>query len=174
VVKESLDEARRSIWVLRPQALSRGLVPSIETLRIQGSPSVDDVWLELGADFTIVDHVYNNSPVGLAAYCQRQNVVDLFRVTCAGRLSLEDLIAIGDLAEIEAAIVGMDINARPPGSVAGPGVIIRDAAVYGRADVVKLLLARGADRTLTNPSGQTAYDLAVDRGFHEIVDLLKS
>jgi ankyrin repeat protein len=129
--------------------------------------------LALGADFTIVDHVYNNTPIGLAAYCRRQRVVDLFRVTCAGRLSLEDLIAIGDLAEIEAAIAGLDVNAAPPGSSGRPGVILRDAAVYGRADVVKLLLARGADRTLRNPSGQTAYDLAVSRRFQEIVALLE-
>lgn len=31
-VEESLDEARRSIWVLRPQALEKGLVPAIEAL----------------------------------------------------------------------------------------------------------------------------------------------
>lgn len=42
VVKESLEEARRSIWVLRPQALERGLVPAIETLvqRLSGDTVV--------------------------------------------------------------------------------------------------------------------------------------
>jgi ankyrin repeat protein len=128
--------------------------------------------LELGADFNIVDEVYNNTPIGLAAYCRRSSVIELFRVACAGRLSLEDLIAIGDLAEIEGALAGLDVNAAPAGSRARPGVILRDAACYGRADVVKMLLARGADRTLRNPSGQTAYDLAVSRRFQEVVDLL--
>jgi hypothetical protein len=129
--------------------------------------------LALGADFTIVDHTYNNTPIGLAAYCRRQSVIELFRRECAGRLSLDDLIAIGDLAEIERALAGLDVNASPPGSKGRPGVLLRDAAVYGRADVVKLLLARGADRTLRNPSGETAYDVAVGRRFQEIVELLK-
>jgi signal transduction histidine kinase len=42
VVKESLEEARRSIWVLRPQALDRGLVPAIESLvqRLSGDTVV--------------------------------------------------------------------------------------------------------------------------------------
>jgi signal transduction histidine kinase len=32
VVEESLDEARRAVWVLRPQAIESGLVPALETL----------------------------------------------------------------------------------------------------------------------------------------------
>ncbi|HXU80456.1 MAG TPA: sensor histidine kinase, partial [Polyangia bacterium] len=32
VVEESLDEARRAVWVLRPQAIEPGLVPALETL----------------------------------------------------------------------------------------------------------------------------------------------
>jgi signal transduction histidine kinase/ligand-binding sensor domain-containing protein len=42
VVQETLDEARRSLWVLRPQALEHGLVPALRTLveRLSGSPAV--------------------------------------------------------------------------------------------------------------------------------------
>jgi ligand-binding sensor domain-containing protein/signal transduction histidine kinase len=42
VVKDSLEEARRSVWVLRPQALDRGLVAAIETLvqRLSGNTVV--------------------------------------------------------------------------------------------------------------------------------------
>jgi signal transduction histidine kinase len=42
VVKDSLEEARRSVWVLRPQALDRGLVPAIQTLvqRLSGDTVV--------------------------------------------------------------------------------------------------------------------------------------
>jgi ankyrin repeat protein len=130
--------------------------------------------LDLGADFTIVDRLYHNTPIGLAAYCRRHNVVDLFRTACAGRLTIDDLIAIGDLAEVERAIEGMDVNAAPPRSDGSPGIMLRNAAVYGRADVVKVLLARGADRTLRNPAGQTAYDLAAGRRFREVMELLAS
>jgi signal transduction histidine kinase len=37
VVEESLDEARRAVWVLRPQAIEPGLVPALETLVNQAS-----------------------------------------------------------------------------------------------------------------------------------------
>jgi signal transduction histidine kinase/ligand-binding sensor domain-containing protein len=42
VVKDSLEEARRSVWVLRPQALDRGLVAAIQTLvqRLSGGTVV--------------------------------------------------------------------------------------------------------------------------------------
>ena len=38
VVEESLDEARRAVWVLRPQAIESGLVPALQTLveRVSG------------------------------------------------------------------------------------------------------------------------------------------
>ena len=43
VVQETLDEARRSIWVLRPQALEHGLVPALQALvrRLSGGPAVE-------------------------------------------------------------------------------------------------------------------------------------
>ena len=43
VVEESLDEARRALWVLRPQAVESGLVPALETLvkRVSGATAVD-------------------------------------------------------------------------------------------------------------------------------------
>jgi signal transduction histidine kinase/ligand-binding sensor domain-containing protein len=42
VVAESLDEARRAVWVLRPQAIESGLVPALETMvnRVSGGTAV--------------------------------------------------------------------------------------------------------------------------------------
>ena len=117
--------------------------------------------------------VYNNTPIGLAAYCRRQRVVDLFRVASpAGyrsRISSPSATSPRSRPRSRA----WTSTRRRPGSSGRSRGHPRDAAVYGRADVVKLLLARGADRTLRNPSGQTAYDLAVSRRFQEIVALLE-
>ena len=129
--------------------------------------------LEGGADPTLLETAWANSPIGMAAYCRRQNVVDLFRRTCRGRLSIEDTIAIADLADVESAIAGLDPNTVPPGTNARPGVMLRNAAVYGRADVVQLLLARGADPSLRNPEGKTAHDLAAQRNFVDVMALLQ-
>jgi signal transduction histidine kinase/ligand-binding sensor domain-containing protein len=43
VVQETLDEARRSVWVLRPQALENGLVPALQALvrRLSGGTVVE-------------------------------------------------------------------------------------------------------------------------------------
>ena len=43
VVQETLDEARRSVWVLRPQALDNGLLPALQALvrRLAGGPIVE-------------------------------------------------------------------------------------------------------------------------------------
>ena len=48
------------------------------------------------------------------------------------------------------------------------------AALNGKTEIVKLLLAQpGIDKTLTNKEGKTARDLAQERNFHEIAELLK-
>ena len=128
--------------------------------------------LDRGADPTIIEPLYNNTPLGLAAYCRRDAVVALLKARCAGRLSLLDLIAVGDSPEIEFAVQTIDVNQPPPGTTARPGVLLREAALHGRTDVVRLLLDRGADRSLTNPDGQTAQDLATLRGHPEVAALL--
>jgi signal transduction histidine kinase/ligand-binding sensor domain-containing protein len=46
MVKESLDEARRSVWVLRPQALERGLPDALRTL-VGGASGDTQVALEV-------------------------------------------------------------------------------------------------------------------------------
>jgi hypothetical protein len=99
-------------------------------------------------------------------------VVALLKARCARRLSLEDTVAVCEVPEVAAALAGQDVNQKPPGSVAKPGVLLRDAAVYGRAEVVRWLLDHGADRTLTSNEGKTARDLALERGFTEVAALL--
>jgi len=46
VVRESLEEARRSVWVLRPQALEHGLASALETL-VGGAAGETQVELEV-------------------------------------------------------------------------------------------------------------------------------
>ncbi len=49
---------------------------------------------------------------------------------------------------------------------------LQQAAMHGQADVVKLLLANGADKTAEADDGSTASSLAESQGFDEIVGLL--
>ena len=47
------------------------------------------------------------------------------------------------------------------------------AAEQGHSDVVNMLLSYGADKTLTDSHGKTAYDYAVENGYIELAELLK-
>jgi ankyrin repeat protein len=138
-----------------------------------GWDSTARLLLERGADITQRDTEHGGTPVGWAAYCRKQNVVELFRTACAGRLSLIDSIAVGDVAAVEAALQGQDVNAERSDVPGNPGVLLRWAVNYGQPDVVRLLLARGADRTLANQEGKTAYDFARERRDQELMDLLR-
>ena len=97
----------------------------------------------------------------------------LFRTACAGRLSLIDSIAVGDVPAVEAALRGQDVNAARRACRATRGVLLRWAVNYGQPDVVRLLLARGADPTLANTEGKTAYDFARERRDQALMDLLR-
>jgi hypothetical protein len=138
-----------------------------------GWDSTARLLLERGADITLRDTEHEGTPVGWAAYCRKHNVVDLFRTACAGRLSLIDSIAVGDVAAVEAALQGQDVNAARPDVPGNPGVLLRWAVNYGQPGVVRLLLARGADPTLANTEGKTAYDFARERRDPELMDLVR-
>jgi ankyrin repeat protein len=47
------------------------------------------------------------------------------------------------------------------------------AASFNRKDAVKELLAAGADRTIKNKDGKTAFDIATQNKYKEIADMLK-
>lgn len=51
--------------------------------------------------------------------------------------------------------------------------VLMFAAKDSSPDMVKLLLDYGADKTIVDETGRTAYDYAVERGNSEIAELLK-
>ncbi|KAB5515669.1 ankyrin repeat protein [Coniochaeta sp. 2T2.1] len=56
----------------------------------------------------------------------------------------------------------------------GLGTPLHKAAEMGKADVVRFLLERKADRNIRDQKGQTALQCAQTRGHMEVVDILKS
>lgn len=88
-----------------------------------------------------------------------------------GATALHDAALAGQRAVAAALLdAGAPIDARDSESQATP---LHRAASWGRVDVVKLLLERGADARLTDKSGHTALDLAVANGQNEAAALLR-
>lgn len=54
------------------------------------------------------------------------------------------------------------------------GTALMSAAAWGRLDLARLLLARGADPLLENKSGETARDLALRNGHRDLARLLEA
>jgi ankyrin repeat protein len=65
---------------------------------------------------------------------------------------------------------GADINALDRDSKATP---LHYAASWGREEMVKLLLDKGARREIRNTGGKTAADLARGAGHDAIAEMLK-
>ena len=47
------------------------------------------------------------------------------------------------------------------------------AVEYERTDIIQLLLDRGADKTMKNDEGKTAYDIALEEGHTDIAKMVK-
>jgi adenosylhomocysteine nucleosidase len=64
----------------------------------------------------------------------------------------------------------VDVNARQQGG----WTALHAAALHGDADLARLLLARGAAAQAVNDNGKTALELAVEKGYGEVVGILRS
>jgi ankyrin repeat protein len=132
---------------------------------------VAELLLARGADVTIRDARHGSTPIGWAAFCGRDDVLEFFLLD-ESSVDLLDAFELGEV-ELFAKLLGdgdPDADLGP----GGRGVLLRAAAFRGHAELVELLLERGADPTLANPDGKTALDWAREHGHHEVVELLES
>lgn len=66
--------------------------------------------------------------------------------------------------------VGIDINSKNIDGVTP----LMAAAQYGRADIIELLLQHGADKSVKNVYGHTAYDIAKEKNHINVMGLLSA
>jgi outer membrane protein assembly factor BamB len=85
--------------------------------------------------------------------------IDIWSAAAAGKR--------GELTRLLGA--GTSVNAKQPGSGATP---LNTAALYGQAEIAKLLIAKGADVSIANKDGNTALHLASFFARQELVELL--
>ena len=142
-----------------------------------GNLSAIEVLMRHGADVRAREEKYHGTPAGWADY--------------AGHLQARDLILRGAIDIIEA--IQYDMPQRVTAVLEeDPGVLNRsfgdyglfpwDAEVWhtplayavtrGRAEIVRLLIERGAALTLRSPAGETLSEIAERAGHREVVSIL--
>lgn len=126
----------------------------------------------------ISDHGF--TPLGIAAHFEKEDVVRLLLLHHANpniasqngynTYPLHAALGINHDGITKMLIEsGAGVNVLQYGSIAP----IHLAAQHGNIDLIVILLEQGADVTLVTNAGQTASDLAADKGFTEIANILK-
>lgn len=126
----------------------------------------------------ISDHGF--TPLGIAAHFGKEDVVRLLLLHHANpniasqngynTYPLHAALGINHDGITKMLIEsGAEVNVLQYGSIAP----IHLAAQHGNIDLIVILLEQGADVTLVTNAGQTASDLAADKGFTEIANILK-
>lgn len=162
----------------------------------QASPAVAEALLKAGADPN-QKAVGGTVALHWAVYFNKQGFVDLLLKNGA-KLDLFSAAALNDLKALkallktkppvnekgplgatplffaksgEAATLLLKAGGDPNFKGAMENTPLHTAAMEGRAAVVKALLKGGADKTLTNSKGQTARDLAQEKGHTAVLAL---
>lgn len=126
--------------------------------------------VEAGADPTMRDDVNHSTPLGWALYLNRPATVNGVVEACWDQCALDDLIMAG--ASLQIVTKRLDADPNQLAGWTGTGTALRAAAATGREDIVRFLLARGADLNGKSRQGKTAWDLASEAGHSEIAGLL--
>lgn len=135
----------------------------------RGNAELIKILLEAGADATVVD-ADGKTPAELA---DDATVKSVFAAAVAERereiqVSLD--IKAGKTAAVEAALAdGVRVNAL---NEEKSGTLLSVAVHANKADMVKLLLAHGADASAINVNGKSVLHVAAARAGREIVQLL--
>lgn len=92
----------------------------------------------------------------------------------SGATALQVAAVEGHLETVKALVDrGADMEKRPAVLGASMGTPLYLAAYLGHTQIVQFLLSRGADTGMRNDLGQTALDVARERGYPRIVQLLE-
>lgn len=129
---------------------------------------VDDLLAE-GADASISDEQFHSMPVQWAYVRGHTQVFE--RLLPHSPLSIEIAVQFGLVDQVTRML---DDDPALANGRASDGVPLRAAVAYRHVDLIRLLLARGADPALANAQGMTALDLARRMGQQGVVELLEN
>ena len=144
-------------------------ITAIHEAAFQGHAETVHHLLGRGADPTRRDAMWDSTAIGWASGGGHDELVrELFN---------GPQVDIADAVELRRPDVVRRLLTEDPACVNGRdgrGGPLREAAFQGNAEIIALLLAAAADRTLGNDAGLTASDYATTRGHHEVQRLLNA
>lgn len=129
--------------------------PGLHWAAMNGHKETVELLLSRGADSEIHDTQFNSNAVGWAIEGEHGEIVDVLLARGA-QISLVQACALGRAALVEKLL---DASPARLNLVHNWGAPIHNATLWGRLDVVQLLLDRGADVNLKNSEGMTALQL---------------
>jgi ankyrin repeat protein len=141
----------------------------LHTAAYWGSVAAARVLLDRGAEVDPRESSYGATPLGFAVWAQRQGMIDLLGPLSRDLWNLAFTGQVERLRELLEAEPALATSAHPDGET--PIMRLTDDAAKA-VEIVKLFLAHGADRGVRNEQGQTAADLAGQRGMEDVVRLL--
>ncbi|NLS15751.1 hypothetical protein HGP16_04150 [Rhizobium sp. P40RR-XXII] len=146
---------------------------------LHGHIDMAKLLIEHGADTAIRDPHFYAPPIGWAEYNDMTDMVEFLKtypsdIFAAATFGLTDQLA--DLLDGHPEQLNLRFGAfRPRGQPSDRDWMtpLGFAIFNGRADAVRLLLERGADRAVKDASGQSYRDLAAETGDDAIISLLR-
>ncbi|TXH99534.1 MAG: ankyrin repeat domain-containing protein [Rhizobium sp.] len=135
--------------------------------------------IEHGADTTVRDPYFYSGPIGWADYNGKTEMVDFLKAYPSDVFATAAFGLIDQLSEsLDKVPEQLNVrfgDFRPRGAATDRDWMtpLGFAIVNGRADAVRFLIERGADRSVKDAAGQSYRDLAAEAGDEVIISLLR-
>ena len=125
--------------------------------------------IERGAEIDPVESNWGATPMGFANYGQKTAMIELL-----GRVSTNiwELTSGGQVERLRELLAAQPALAKAGGETNTPLMWLPDDEARA-LEIIKLLIAHGADPAIRNNEGKTAADCAERRGLYAAADLLK-
>ena len=123
-----------------------------------------------------VPRVWSSSPLFVPPYRYKREGVDrriIYTLTESPEVpwSLQEAAHIGNINQVKVLLEsGTNVDSVDNSFRM---TALQRAAISGRREIVELLIAKGAKVNAKNEEGKTPLDIAVDRGYTEIAELLR-
>ena len=125
--------------------------------------------LELGGNAALRDPSYHATPIAWAAHGQQRHVVEYLMPFA----TIFDAVQCGGVERLAALLRQQPSLSTSTDEGGNPLVFYLHPELTRLEEMIRLLIARGANLNVPNPAGETLLDRALARGWTDFADLLR-